>query len=122
MATITPIRIASPHDGAAFTCWKWGPFDHGDTLLPVIVAPYSDKTVKFVKSGAFGGNAGLEGSMVPDESDGYLPVLDSQHVAISGITASTVRTIMAHVYRLRPTTTTGLTGVTAYLTLATGGR
>ena len=117
MATVSPTKVNTPLGERTVRIFKWTGLNAGDTIEPAIVAGYSDKTIYFLKSGAFGGNVGVEGSPDPDDAAASVTLSDPQGNAISGKTSSGAHTILQQAYQLRPTVAAGVTAVDVWLIL-----
>lgn len=118
MPTITPTQVKS-HPIGKRTCriYKWIGMAAGDTLVPVVIAGYSDISVYFEKGGAFGGNAGFE--MSPDPSGSFYTTAKdaADGTAIASKTADDVFQVLTRGYLARPTAGAGLAGVDVWLVL-----
>ena len=117
MATVSPTKVNTPLGERTVRILKWTGLNAGDTIEPAIVAGYSDKTLYFLKSGAFGGNMGAEGCPDPDGAAPYVTLTDPQGNAISGKTTSSVEAVLEQAYLLRPTIGAGVAAVDVWLIL-----
>ena len=117
MATVSPTEVQHPLGKRTVRILKWASLNAEDTAEPALVAAYSDKTLYFLKSGAFGGNMGAEGSPDPDGAAPYVTLTDPQGNAISGKTTSSVEAVLEQAYLLRPTIGAGVAAVDVWLIL-----
>jgi hypothetical protein len=117
MAIVAATKVPTPLGERTLKVFKWTGLNAGDTAESAIVAGYSDKTVYFLKAGAFGGNMGAEGSPDPEDAAPYVTLTDPQGNAISGKTGSSVETVLEQAYQLRPTIGAGVAGVDVWLIL-----
>lgn len=104
MATITPTRIATPHDDKV-QLWLWETVTSDDTCLPVVCAGFQDKSIQVI--GNFGTNAvaTIQGSLIKD-SPTYATLDDANDNDLA-ITAAGIEEITAAVYQIRPAVTLG---------------
>jgi hypothetical protein len=120
MATNTPLElVAHPLGKRTIRIWKWTGVNAGDDCRSVVLGAYSDKTVYFHSSGAFGGSLTFEVSPEPDEALArYVTAKNAESAAaIADVSAEAAHTILTHGYRGRPTAGAGVVGVNVYLVL-----
>ena len=117
MATLR--KVTTPLDGSGLALWVWETLAANEVGDPVRCGPYNDKTVQLV--GTFGGNVLIEGSLDPDGVV-YSTLNDPQGNALSAIAAAKIESVLEHSYLIRPSAGAGVTNVTVWLLLATGGR
>jgi hypothetical protein len=119
MAEVKGVVQQTVVSGQGLRLVKWENVNAGDTILPVVCAEFQDKTAMWSKGSAFGGNAGLEGSLDPDPATARFAVLnDPNGNPLSGFTADRVENVLEHVYLIRPTAAAGVAGVDVWLLLA----
>jgi hypothetical protein len=119
MAEVKPQVVTTPFDGQGFKLIKWSNLNAGDTIEPFRCAAYADKTAHWSKGSAFGGSAGLEGSLDPDPATArYATLNDANGNPLSAFVSDRLESVLEHCYLIRPTAAAGVAGLDVWLLLA----
>lgn len=117
MATITPRRVETVHEGAGLMTWVWEGLTANDVGKAIVCGPWPDKAVQLV--GTFGGNMLIEGSLDPAGAI-YTTLTDPQGNPLSAIASATIEQVLEHVYLIRPSAGAGVGDVDVWLQLSKG--